>query len=338
MRCGVAQMAPRRIGFLLYPDIQALDVAGPMDAFAAVALKVEKGSRVRGYDVVTVGFSLKAVAAESGLVLKPRYTIDSAPELDTLVIPGGRSMREPRVAAKAADWIARRAPRLRRIASVCSGVFALAHTGLLGGRRVTTHWRYAESLARRFPELSVDADAIFIKDGRFYTSAGITAGIDLALALIEEDYGLSASLAAARELVVYLRRPGGQAQYSEPLRFDAVASGRLADVAGWIETNLHREITVEALAHRACMGPRNFARRFKSAFGISPAAFVARARLNEAQRRLAQSSHPIERVAESLGFHSSHVFRRAFERQFGVTPSHYRQRFGNGNGRTVSRE
>jgi transcriptional regulator GlxA family with amidase domain len=327
-RATEACMAKKRIGFLLYPGIQALDVAGPMDAFAAAAIDDGKGGRTEGYEVVTVAMSVKPVKAESGLILKPQFNAASAPPLDTLVIPGGRTMRDPHAIAKAAAWIKQRSPKLRRIAAICTGVYGLAETGLLAGRRVTTHWRYAKDLAKRFPELSVEPDAIFVKDGSFYTSAGITAGIDLALALIEEDCGTAVSLSVARELVVYLRRSGGQAQYSEPLQFEAQTTDRMAEVAHWIATNLHRTITVDALAQRARLCPRQFARRFKHAFGVTPASFVETARLNEAQRRLAESPRSIDRVSASLGYRSAHVFRRAFERQFGISPSLYRNRFG----------
>jgi len=326
-------MAAKRIGFLVYPGIQALDVAGPMDAFAAATIEDTRGRAQPGYAVFTIGLSAKPVAAESGLLFKPRFTVQSAPQMDTLIIPGGRGMRDARVAAKAAAWIVQRAPRLRRIAAVCTGVYGLAETGLLAGRRVTTHWRFARDLATRFPDLRIDPDAIFIKDGPFYTSAGISAGIDLALALIEEDYGPGVSLSVARELVVYLRRPGGQAQYSEPLRFETQTPDRLADVAGWITANLGKPITVETLAQRARLCPRQFSRRFKHAFGVPPATFVETARLKEAQRRLADASHRIDRVAASLGYRSAHVFRRAFERHFGISPSLYRSRFGK-SGRT----
>jgi transcriptional regulator GlxA family with amidase domain len=324
------RMARKSIGFLIYPGIQALDVAGPMDAFAAAAIDDGTGRATQAYDVVTIGMSTRPVKAESGLILKPQFSAQSAPPLDTLIIPGGRTMRDPKAIAKAAAWIKQRSPRLRRVAAICTGVYGLASTGLLAGRRVTTHWRFAKDLSQRFPDLRVEPDAIFVKDGSFYTSAGITAGIDLALALIEEDYGTAVSLSVARELVVYLRRPGGQAQYSEPLRFEAQTSDRMAEVASWIATNLHKPITVEALAQRARLCPRQFSRRFKHAFGVTPATFVETARLNEAQRRLADPSRSIDRVSASLGYRSAHVFRRAFERQFGISPSLYRNRFGAG--------
>jgi transcriptional regulator GlxA family with amidase domain len=179
-----------------------------------------------------VAASNKEVVSESGVAFKPHHTFDACPEMDTLVIPGGCGIRDPRVSRKLAPWMVRQAGRARRVAAVCTGTFGLAATGLLHNRRVTTHWRYAQDLATRYPELQVDANALYLKDGRFYTSAGITSGIDLALALIEEDYGPPVSLQVARELVVYLRRAGGQAQYSEPLEFEAKSIDRFATSRG----------------------------------------------------------------------------------------------------------
>jgi transcriptional regulator GlxA family with amidase domain len=321
-------MQTKRIGFVIYPGMQALDLAGPMDAFAAAVIDAD-GSAVRCYETVTIGLDAKVVAAESGLCFKPHYTLRSAPRLDTLVIPGGAGMRDPRLAASVGAWVAGQARRLRRIAAVCTGVYGLAATGLLDGRRVTTHWRYAQDLARRFPALRVDADGpLFVKDGAFYTSAGICAGIDLSLALIEEDWGPGVALSVARELVVYLKRPGGQAQYSEPLRFQAQSADRIADIAAFIVANLQKDLSVEALAARARLCPRQFTRRFKHAFGATPAAFVEVARIDEARRRLAASHGTVERVANSVGFRSDAVLRRAFERRLGISPSAYRTRFG----------
>ena len=321
---------PRRVGILLFRQLQALDVAGPMDAFAAATVPEAGGGSSPAYEVFTVAASKRALVAECGLSLKPHYTFESCPDMHTLVIPGGCGVREPRVAERLAPWIAERARHVQRIAAICTGTFALAATGLLRGRRVTTHWRFAADLSGRYPGLRVDANALYLKDGPFYTSAGITAGIDLTLALIEEDVGRAASLKVARELVVYLRRSGGQAQYSEPLEFEARSVDRFADIARWIAVNLHRRITVEALAQRARLSPRQVSRRFKSAFGMTPADFIENLRMKEAQRRLASSGSQIKRVAASLGYDSAHVFRRAFERRFGVSPGAYRERFGAG--------
>jgi transcriptional regulator GlxA family with amidase domain len=318
----------KRIGVLIYRDVQALDVAGPMDAFADATVSAADGSGVPVYEVFTVAASRRALRSESGLTLRPNHTFETCPDMDTLVIPGGSAMRDPRVTERLAPWIAQQAKRARRVAAICTGTFGLAATGLLRNRRVTTHWRYARDLAARYPELQVDANALFIQDGRFYTSAGITAGIDLALALIEEDAGRAVSLQVARDLVVYLRRAGDQAQYSEPLEFEAKSLDRLSDIARWITTNIHRKITMEALGRRASLCPRQVSRRFKSAFGTTPAAFIESVRLKEAQRRLAATEASIKRVAVSLGYRSAHVFRRAFERRFGISPGAYRERFG----------
>jgi len=321
-------MNPKRVGFLIYPAMQALDLAGPMDAFDAATVADAKGRSHPGYELVTIGLEAQAMPAESGLLLQPQFTLATAPSLDTLLIPGGRGMREPRTAARVAAWI-RSLPRPpRRTAAVCTGVYGLAETGLLDGRRATTHWKYAQDLALRYPALKVDAGAIFLKDGPYYTSAGITAGIDLSLALIEEDYGLAVALGVARELVVYLKRSGGQEQYSEPLQFQTQSTDRVADVAAWIMTNLQQDLSVERLAAKARLGSRHFSRRFQHAFGTTPAAFVETARLEEARRRPAGEHRTIERVALSVGFRSDDVFRRTFERRFGISPGIYRSRFG----------
>ena len=320
-------MVGKNVGVMIYQNVQALDVAGPMDAFSEAVATSGSGRRVSAYQVFTVAASRSVVLAQSGLAFKPQYTFDSCPPLDTLVIPGGATLRDARLANKFAPWIAHKAKRTRRVAAVCTGTFGLAATGLLRNRTVTTHWRYAADLAERYPEITVNANALFLKDGPFYTSAGVTAGIDLALALIEEDLGRAASVEVARELVVYLRRAGGQAQYSEPLQFEARSTDRLAGIVQWIATNLHRRITVEDVARRANLGCRQLSRRFKATFGTTPVHLIESLRMKEAQRRLTMSQST-KGVALSLGYQSPHVFRRAFERAFGVSPSAYRERFG----------
>ena len=226
-----------------------------------------------------------------------------------------------------ACWISGRAQGTRRVASVCTGLYALAATGLLDGLRATTHWRFASDVARRFPRVRIEPNALFIKEGKFYSSAGVTAGIDLALAMIEEDFGSKVALAVAREMVVYLKRSGGQEQYSEPLQFQAQASDRFAELVAWMTSNPTAQMSVESLAWRASLSPRQFFRRFKEHFGSSPAMFVETLRLNEARRRLTQTDATIEQVAESTGFNGPDAFRRAFRRRFRVTPSKFRRNF-----------
>src|SRR5262249_42159802 len=265
--------------------------------------------------------------SESGILFKPHTTLQKAPALDTLMIPGGPGLRNPQTQATVATWVKSRAPRIRRIATVCTGLYGLAPTGLLDGRRVTTHWRFARDVAQRFPKLKVDVNSLFLRDGPFYTGAGVTSGIDLSLALIEEDYGPSVALAVARELVVYLKRPGGQEQYSEPLKFQTESADRFGDLAAWMQGHLDHDLSVDALAARACLCPPHLSRRFKDIFGASPAKFVEDLRLGEARERLSMAEQNVESVARSVGFRSPDAFRRAFERRFGINPTHYRKRF-----------
>jgi transcriptional regulator GlxA family with amidase domain len=320
-------MTPRRIAFLGFDGITALDLVGPAEAFASAFLDGPGIGRRRCYEVLVIGLSAKPFASESGIVFKPGATLQSAPAVDTLIIPGGPGLRRGTAARKVSTWLKRKAAGIRRIASVCTGIYGLAPTGLLDGRRVTTHWNHAQDVARRFPKLKVESNALFLKSGRFYTSAGITAGIDLSLALIEEDHGPTIALAVARELVVYMKRSGGQEQYSEPLRFQTQSTTRFADLAAWIPGHLRQDLSVEALAERACICPRHFSRRFKVAFGSTPAAFVEALRLDEARRRLISARRTIEATAASVGFRSADSFRRAFERRFGIPPRTYRSRF-----------
>lgn len=323
---GGPLLPTRRIGILGYDDVQALDVIGPSDAFTAVPPDPATGRPP--YDVVILGLTGQTFRTESGIVMRAHAALP-APRLrlDTLIIPGGRAMRAAGPQAKAAAWIRARAPRIRRIASVCTGAYALAASGLVDGCHVATHWKFASDLADRFPKVHVDPEPLFIKGERFSTSAGITAGIDLALSLIEDDCGPAAALAVARELVVFLKRDGGQQQFSEPLQFQAEAADRFADLVAWINGHLDADLSVELLAGRVFMSPRHFSRTFRERFGRSPAEFVERVRLDEAARRLSRSRAAIDRVARSVGFATADGFRRAFERRFGVPPSRYRSRF-----------
>ncbi|MGZ5023662.1 MAG: GlxA family transcriptional regulator [Chthoniobacterales bacterium] len=320
-------MTPLRIGFLGYENANALDIVGPAEAFASALRDNGRGAMERCYEISIIGLTRRSFFAESGIAFQPTITIASAPKLDTLIIPGGHGLREPELNRKIATWIAARAQETRRVASVCTGIYGLAATGLLDGRRATTHWRFAADVARRFPKVRMEPNALFIKEGKFYSSAGVTAGIDLALALIEEDFGSKVALAVAREMVVYLKRSGGQEQYSEPLKFQTHANDRFAELVAWMTNHPTEEMSVESLARRASLSPRQFFRRFKEHFGSSPATFVETLRLNEARRRLTHAEASIENVAESVGFKGPDSFRRAFTRRFRVTPSKFRRNF-----------
>jgi transcriptional regulator GlxA family with amidase domain len=320
-------MTSIRIGFLGFNRITALDLVGPAEVFSTVPDDPERTGPAP-YEVLTIGVNGRAFTTDSGLFFRAPWTLETAPALDTLIVPGGAGLRDPRISARVADWVKARAGRIRRVVSVCTGIYGLAPSGLLDGRRVTTHWKFAADVERRFPRLHVEPNALFVKDGRFYTSAGVTSGIDLALALVEEDFGPQVSLAVARMLVVYLKRAGGQEQYSEPLRFQTRSEDRFSELAAWMAGHLHEDLSIDMLATRACVSGRQFNRRFKRVFGTTPAAFVEDLRLNESRRLLSSGTSPVEAVAETVGFRSSDSFRRAFERRFGITPTGYRSRFG----------
>ncbi|MEO7165871.1 MAG: helix-turn-helix domain-containing protein [Spartobacteria bacterium] len=319
---------PLRIGIVGFDQVDALDLVGPAEAFASAQVDDARGNPGPAYEVVILGLTSARFVAESGIVFQPRTTLRAAPRLDTIIIPGGAGLRRADTTRAVVRWIQERAGKTRRVVSICTGIYALAASGLLDGRRVTTHWRFAADVARRFPNLRVQPNSLFTRDGNFCTSAGVTAGIDLTLALIEEDLGRQAALRVARDLVVYMKRPGGQDQYSEPLRFQTMATDRLAELASWIATNPQRDLSIPVLAGRACLSPRHFVRRFKTAFGQSPGAFVQDRRLDEARRRLTAENISIDAIAASVGFQSTDAFRRAFRHRFRITPTRYRRNFG----------
>src|SRR3984957_13656156 len=235
----------RLIGLVGYPDVVALDVVGAFDAFAIAADII--GGPKAAYRCALLSPGDEPFSAESGLRFTPDFSFARAPPgIDTLIVAGGGGILKPSMSAQIAAWLVRRAPRVRRIASVCIGIYGVAPTGLLDGRRVATHWRFAADVARRFPALIVDPDAIYIEDGQFWTSAGITAGIDLALALIEDDHGSEIALQVAREMVVYLKRDGGQTQFSAPLRFQVAARDQLGDLVARVGPDPRNHLTVEA--------------------------------------------------------------------------------------------
>lgn len=313
---------PITVAILGFDGVAGLDLIGPLEAFAAAEAEEKKC-----YNTRIIGLTSRPFIAESGVVIRPHASLAEKVDIDTLIVPGGAGLRNSAINMRVARWLLKRAPRIRRIASVCTGIYGLAPTGLLNGRHVATHWRFARDVGQRFSKVRMDANALFRKDGKFYTSAGVTAGIDLALALIEEDFGTRVALTVARELVVFLKRPGGQAQYSEPLQFQVEAADAFGDLVTWICGHLQYDLTVDALAKRASLCPRHFSRRFTKAFRRTPAAFVEDLRLNEARRRLSTNGATIQSVAASVGFQSDDAFRRAFQRRFGVKPTHYRRGF-----------
>lgn len=316
-------MTPKRIGFIGFNGVTALHLTGAADAFAAATLDNGYGSPIACYSVSTVGLTGQPFRSESGFVFKPAETILNAPDFDTIIVPGGSGIRNPHTAAQIADWILSREQQTRRIASICTGIYGLAPTGLLDGREVATHWRFARDVSRRFPALRVNHKVRLVKDGPFYTSTGLTAGIDLALALVEADYGPQVARSVHGELVMYLARGGADDEAPALREYEGRPAHRFGDLVAWMVRNLESDLSVDALARRACMCPSHFTRSFKAVFGSSPAEFVQNLRLNEARRRLSKRSKTLQSVGLSVGLKHPGTFRRAFERRFGVKAGSY---------------
>ncbi len=315
---------------LAYPGAQMLDITGPVEVFARSArLLVEQGLRAGPpYEVEVVAERGGPVKTSSGVeILAARPLAAVRGRLDTLLVAGGVGSRQALRSPVLLGFLRRMAPRVRRLASVCTGAFLLAEAGLLDGRRATTHWAYCDELAKRYPQVEVDPDPIFVRDGRIYTSAGVTAGMDLALGLVEEDLGRTVALEVARQLVLFLKRPGGQSQFSAQLAAQSAEREPLRDLQAWISEHPEADLGVESLARRVAMSPRHFARVFLREVGVTPAKFIVRMRVEAARRRLEESPAGVESVAASCGFGSAEVMRRAFLRTVRVSPSAYRSRF-----------
>lgn len=316
-------MSPRTTAFPLWPGFQVLDVTGPLEAFT-LANRFAPGS----YCPVLLANSPTPLSS-SGLSLGPVQSFFDirTDTIDTVLVPGGQGVHQARQDPSLLAWITGAHGKVRRLCSVCSGAFLLAETGLLAGRRAVTHWESVPRLAKEFPEIQVEPDAIFCHDGDIWTSAGVTAGIDLALAMIEEDCGRAVALATARELVVYLRRPGGQSQFSAELLAQEKTNNRFEVLMEWLFDNLDLPLDIDCLADRAAMSRRSFQRHFTEAFGTSPAKFVEKARVEAARRDLEASERTIEQIAAARGFQDPERMRRAFQRHLGLAPSDYRARF-----------
>ena len=312
-------MTSRDVLIVLFQGVQSLDVTGPLEVFSGA------GARGGEYRVLTAAAGGAAVRCSSGLRLLPDRDLDVVAPPHTLVVPGGLGTARPEPAL--VRRIAELAAGAQRVVSVCTGAFLLAEAGLLAGRRATTHWAYAKSLARRFPDVEVDPEPIFVRDGKYATSAGVTAGIDLALALVEEDLGREAALLVARHLVVFLRRPGGQAQFSAQLAAQAAERDVLREVQHFITTHPDADLSVQALAGRAALSPRQFARAFSAQVGRTPGRYVDAARLEEARRRLEDGTDGVEQIARVCGYGTAEAMRRAFVRTLAVSPAEYRRRF-----------
>jgi transcriptional regulator GlxA family with amidase domain len=321
--------APRRVVIVLFDGVQSLDVAGPLEVFAGADLyRRLQELDAPGYTAQTAGPSGGPVRSSSGLLLGTDLAVaEVAGPIDTLVVAGGDGVMAALSDRQLVAAVATLAGRARRVASVCSGAFLLAEAGLLDGRTATTHWARCRQLAERYPQVTVDPDPIFTRDGDVYTSAGVTAGMDLALALIGDDLGRHAALTIARHLVLFLQRSGSQAQFSAQLATQLADRDEIRDLQQWIADHPDADCSVEALARRASMSPRHLARVFAEGVGTTPARYVEGVRVEVARRRLEESNDSIEAVAAACGFGTTETLRRAFTRHLGVAPADYRSRF-----------
>jgi transcriptional regulator GlxA family with amidase domain len=313
----------RRVVFVVFDRLQALDLVGPAEVFSAA-------SRLFGdrYSIEVLAAEGAELSTSSGLRLLPHGSLRaSRGRIDTLIVVGGERVVGALRDDALVRWIRRAATRARRVASVCNGAFLLAQAGVLDGRRATTHWVACAELEKRHPEIQLEPDSIFVKDGNVYSSAGVTAGMDLSLALVEEDLGRKAALEVARWLVLFLKRPGGQSQFSSQLAAQVAERQPLRDLQAWIADNLDADLSVPALADRASMSPRNFARAFRQEIGVTPGAYVEAARVEGARIALDGTQEPIDAVARRCGFGTVETMRRAFHRRLGVGPGGYRDRF-----------
>lgn len=308
-------MASRSVLICLFDGVQSLDVTGPLEVFAGA----------EHYEISTASVGGVPVRTSSGLALVPDRDLRSASTPHTLVVPGGPSTRKPD--PELVELVRRSASTARRVVSVCTGAFVLAEAGALDGRRVTTHWAACASLASRFPNVTVDPEPIFVRDGRFITSAGVTAGIDAALAVVEEDLGRDRALTIARYLVMFLRRPGNQTQFSEQLAAQLAHREPIRDVQRWVADNPGVDLSVEALAQRANLSPRQFARAFTAEVGVTPGKYVGGVRLETARRLLEDTGDGVAEIAQRCGYGTPEAMRRAFLRTVGVGPAEYRRRF-----------
>jgi transcriptional regulator GlxA family with amidase domain len=316
----------RVVELLAFPLVQLLDVTGPFQVFASANDFVRKSGGRPPYELKVVARSGAQVTASAGLKLSTQSLPLAGSAVDTLIVPGGRGVEAAAADPVIIDWVQRRAKRARRIASVCTGAFVLAAAGLLDGRRAATHWNSCAELARRFPKVRVESDPIFVRDGSVWSSAGVTAGIDLALALVEEDLGRKVALAVARFLIVFMKRPGGQAQFSTALALQA-ADDQFGALHEWINKHLGDDLPLPVLADQAGMSERSFSRHYAEATGFTPARAIERLRVEAARRLLAESGLPAKRISRRCGFGSEETMRRSFLRLLAVTPQEYRARF-----------
>lgn len=318
----------KQVGIFLYQQVQAVDVAGALDTFGQANAELEKLGRPAAYQLHLVGLKAGLICAENGLKMAVDTGLGDCPELDYLVLPGGCGSQQLLENVSFLQWVQERDRELQKLLSICTGAFLLAATGLVDGRKISTHWRFAQSLQARFPAIVVEAEALYCRDGKYYSSGGMTAGIDLCLSVLEQDLGLHMAQTVAQELVMYLRRSGNQSQYSRPLSVQSSEETRFIHLQQWLLDNLHRSVTTSQMAAEVCMSERHFRRQFNVRFGLSPSRYLEQLRLDRARSLLLCDGYTLERVCAECGFVSTSSFGRLFKQRFSTTPMAFRKHFG----------
>jgi transcriptional regulator GlxA family with amidase domain len=320
--------SPRTVDLVVYPGFKAMEAVGPMSVFEYANLHLARRGQGPGYDVRIASTRLGPVQSDTLMALQATKVLSGLALADDAIIVGARDIQAALDQdAAIIDWVRENWPRIGRLAALCSGAFFLAAAGILDGKRATTHWAVAQQLQSEFPRVVVDADAIFIREANLWTSAGVTAGMDLALAFVEADFGRQLALEVATEMVVYLKRPGGQSQFSSHLLAERTARPGMRELQGWMLENLQQRMTVASLAERARMSERHFARVFQQEVGVSAQEYIERCRFERAQQLLGDVSLPLKSVAARAGFSDEARMRRVFQKRLGITPKDYRERF-----------
>jgi transcriptional regulator GlxA family with amidase domain len=321
----------RKIGLIAYNGVQTLDVVGPMETFATVRrnLPPARESSTIPYTIQVLSTSGGLVRSSSGLMLMTAPLPDPRGYLfDTVLVAGGTGVWDAARDTELLNWLQSVAPRVRRIGSLCSGTFVIAAAGLLDGLHATTHWRYFDKLEREFPRISVDRESLFVRDHNVVTSAGVIAAVDLALDMVESDISSSIALTVARDLMLYLKRSGGQAQFSAQLTGQFAGTPKIEQAIGWMAEHLAEDISVAEVAERSAMSERNFSRRFKEETGVAPREYLRLLRLDEARRLLSATTLPVDKVARTVGLGDGEQMSRVFRKYLSTSPSEFRSRFG----------
>lgn len=317
----------KHIGVLLYDGVQALDFVSATDTFAEANSICAARGLDKPYQLVTVAAENPDIQCAAGTKITASHTIQNSPTLHTLIIPGGEGSRTVNQSSALVDWLNQQYTQLERIVSICTGGYILAALNSMEGKTLATHWRYADELQSQYPHIKVDGSALYLQDGHVYSSGGLTAGIDLCLSLIESDLGSDIALKLAREFVVYLKRPGNQAQFSEPLKQQYSSDHQFAALIDWMNHNVKNPITMEQLAQQTNISTRHFSRLFKQYMGQTPMQYLESIRLDKARVLLTTTTLNIDMIAREIGIENSDVFRRRFKYHFEASPTQYRQRF-----------